>query len=92
LASQIVWPEALWLIEPAESWRAAFLDYLADYERAGEMGIVERHRKWVDDLAGFVERCRRNARGLDLPEGWAPYSAYWGIVGDRVVGTIGLST
>jgi len=76
------------LAEPDERWEAAYLDYLADFARAGERG--DEVFSPGDDFGAYVARLRDNARGVGLPEGYVPAETYWLVAGGRIVGSSGL--
>lgn len=72
----------LQLIEPALSWRAAFLAMAADYHQAGE----DRYAAAIQDFDAFVGQLLAGADTRNLPAGWVPASTYWLADGPLIVG------
>ena len=76
------------LVAPDESWEAEYREYLADCAAAGEK---HEHLPAAEaDFAGYVNRCREQAAGVDLPEGHVPSETYWLLVDERILGYINL--
>jgi predicted acetyltransferase len=78
------------LVEPSEALREAYLDFLADFARAGEKEIHGAGRESVEDFAAFVCDLREQARGVNVPPGRLPASRFWLVRQGRVLGTCGL--
>lgn len=79
------------LIEPDESMREAYVEYMEDCEAAGEKYRKEdQGREILADFAGYVKRLRNYSRGIGLPAGWVPWSEYWLVRGRRILATSGL--
>ena len=79
------------LIEPDESMREAYVEFMEDWEAAGEEYKKEDQcREILADFAGYVKRLRNYSRGIGLPEGWVPCSEYWLVRGRRILATCGL--
>ncbi len=77
------------LERPALHLRAAFLEALEDYGRAGEVAKHEAYRPGAEDFADFCDLLLQNARGQRLPEGLVPVSTFWMVDGEqRIAGII----
>ncbi len=74
------------LVEPDESLREAFIDYLEELEAAGEPGAERELRRAKKDFDAFVQRRRDRAAGRKLPRGFVPSTAFWLMQGGRVIG------
>jgi predicted acetyltransferase len=80
---------ALRLVRPALHHRAAFLETVADYARAGEREKAELYGPAAVDFADYCDLLLANERGKRLPEGWVPISTFWMLDGDqRIAGII----
>jgi predicted acetyltransferase len=77
------------LVEPAESLREAYLDFVAE-SGPGDPGVASEWEEFHGDFAAYVKTLQDRAKGLDLPAGWVPESRYWLIRGNRILGTCGL--
>lgn len=75
------------LVKPTESMRDAYMDFLADFEAAGENEISGGGLDPETDFAAFIRRLGDHARGAGLPDGWIPASTFWLVRGEEVLGT-----
>ena len=80
--------DELQLVEPSERLQAAFLDFMDDYRRAGEVFREGDTGEIRRDFAGFLRRIRNQAASLDLPDGHVPASRWWLVRGGRVIGSV----
>ena len=80
----------LQLIEPTESLREAYIDFVDEFHAAGDPHVAGEWNEVHGDFSAFVRRLRNHAIGVDLPEGWVPASTYWLVREGRVVGACGL--
>ena len=78
------------LIEPTESMREAYMDFLSDFDAAGEKDIDGAGAVAGQDFVAFVRRLRNHSHGADLPDGWVPATTYWLVRHRRVLGTCNL--
>ncbi len=77
------------LERPAVHLRAAFLEALQDYARAGEVARHEAYRPAADDFADYCDLLLQNERGRRLPGQLVPVSTFWMVDGEgRVAGIV----
>jgi predicted acetyltransferase len=71
--------ERLELASPAMRWEAAYLDFIDDFEAAGEPRIPAGGGVELacSDFVAFVQRLQDDERGANLKPGIVPSSAYW---------------
>ena len=62
----------------------AYGTFLQEFIDAGEEGILFSVPDKIDDAAALIRGLIDHAKGVNLPEGWVPCSAYW-LVSDREV-------
>jgi len=83
--------ESLTLIEPTECLREDFLAFRSEFLSIGETHIHGIGGMKSDDFDTGLRTCRDQARGANLPEGWAPASTLWLVRNaTRIIGTIHL--
>ena len=82
--------EEIELVEPTEDLRDAYMEYVAEFEAAGEDKVPGSGAATGQNFAEFVGRLRDHARGIGLPEGYVPASTYWLVGGGRILGTCDL--
>ena len=75
---------------PTEDLRDAYMEYVAEFEAAGEHDVPGSGAATGEDFAEFVGRLRDHARGIGLPEGHVPASTYWLVGGGRILGMCNL--
>lgn len=44
----------------------------------------------LTDVAAYIKKTQKQAKGLGLPEGWVPASTFWLIDGDEYIGNINI--
>ncbi|HWB58525.1 MAG TPA: GNAT family N-acetyltransferase [Chthoniobacteraceae bacterium] len=78
------------LIEPRLEMCEAYREFLQECIDAGEEGaIFTVPDKIGEDVDGAIRRLQDHARGINLPEGWVPCSAWWMLSGEgRLLGEI----
>jgi predicted acetyltransferase len=71
--------ERLELAPPTMRWESAYLDFVDDFEAAGEPRIPGASGAELarSDFAAFVQRLQNDERGVNLKPGIVPSSAYW---------------
>ena len=78
--------EDIELIAPSEVLRDAYMDFLADFARAGETEIDGAGGDAKGDFDGFVRRQKDYARGVNLPDGLVPASTFWLVRENNILG------
>ncbi|KKK59885.1 hypothetical protein LCGC14_3029900 [marine sediment metagenome] len=78
--------EEIKLIAPTEALRDIYMDFLADFARAGETQIDGAGGDAEDDFAAFVQQQEDYTRGVDLPDGWVPASTFWVVCKNEILG------
>ncbi len=74
------------LIAPSEVLRGAYMDFLADFARAGEAEIDGAGGDAKGDFDGFVRRQKDYASGVNLPDGLVPASTFWLVRENKILG------
>ncbi len=74
------------LIAPSELFRGAYMDFMADFARAGEAEIDGAGGDAKGDFDGFVRRQKDYARGVNLPDGLVPASTFWLVRENMILG------
>ncbi len=74
------------LVEPAVELRDAYLAMLRDFEAHGEPYGNAWSMDIEGDFAGFVAALRRFADGHDLSTGFVPWTSYWLVRDEAIVG------
>jgi predicted acetyltransferase len=73
------------LIEPAEQYCEAFLDYVDDFRAAGEPAWSKAEVN-EGNFAAHVQRLLAESRGEGLPDGHVPQSTLWLVARGRILG------
>ena len=77
------------LVEPCESFRQAYIEYVEEFRLAGET-VVGQWGDVDEDFSAFVQRLRDYAHGINLPDEWVPAATFWLVRGGHVIGTADL--
>ncbi len=78
--------EPIRLIEPTEELRDVYMDFLADFDRAGETQIDGAGGDAENNFAAFVQQQKDYAKGINLPDGWVPASTFWVVRKNEILG------
>ena len=70
------------LVSLTEELRAEFLSMAEEYLAAGE----GRYKAALGDFSAYLRRLSDALRGIGLPPGTVPYSAFWLVAGRRLLG------
>jgi predicted acetyltransferase len=70
------------LVALTEELRAEFLTMAEEYLAAGE----DRYKAASEDFSAYLRRLSDALRGINLPPGTVPYSAFWLVAGRRLLG------
>jgi predicted acetyltransferase len=70
------------LIEPDIGWKDEFLAFWEESESA--------FHEVMTDFETYVQKRIDNKAGRNLPQGWVPWTEYWLVQGNRVLGTSSL--
>jgi predicted acetyltransferase len=81
----MTYQDTVQFVEPAEDLREAYLEFLQDFQDAGERFHQNERDKARGDFAAFVEGLRQAERGIGIGRGLVPWSTYWLVCGGRVV-------
>jgi predicted acetyltransferase len=77
------------LERPALRHRAAFLEVLDDYARAGERDKFELYAPAGRDFADYCDQLHQQELGARLPAGWVPGTTLWMLDGgQRICGIV----
>jgi predicted acetyltransferase len=79
--------DSIQLVEPRETWRDEFIAYCKEFRDAGEPVVHGQLADAEADFPGLIQKWARGAAGENLEEGQAPYSVYWLIRDNRILGT-----
>ncbi|MEE8304450.1 MAG: GNAT family N-acetyltransferase [Candidatus Tectomicrobia bacterium] len=74
------------LVEPAEQWRAAFLDMASECSAAGD----HRYDLVLHDFGAYLRRIAEGRRTEDLPPGRVPGTEFWLEEAGRIVACVRL--
>lgn len=64
-------------MEPFSEMGTAYQEFLQEFIDAGEEGLLHKLPEEIVDPVNCIRRLKNQAKGLDLPEGWVPSTAYW---------------
>ena len=81
------------LILPNKKYLNSFAKGMEEFRKEGKSRPVEKHLKLfksVKDFPAYEKFMRDKRRGINLPKGWVPSTAYWAMVGDKFVGILHL--
>ena len=67
----------LLLAEPIPGMGLAYDEFLQEFVAAGEEGILHHLPEGDEDAADLIRRLINRSKGIDLPDGWVPCTAYW---------------
>ncbi len=76
------------LVEPCEELKDAYIEYLEDFRKSTARQDTDKGTR--TDFTGFVQKLRDYAKGIRLPQGWVPATAYWLVCSGRILGTCDL--
>ena len=71
------------LIELNAEFKEKFLEMADEFRVAGE----NRHQDGVEDFAAFLDQLGMYRIGVNLPEGFVPYSAFYLFDGEKLLGS-----
>jgi predicted acetyltransferase len=74
--------QAFILVEPRSDLRVEFLAMAEEFLSDGN----ERYKSALDDFSGYIERALKAARGEDLASDRVPYSEFWLLSDNRLLG------
>jgi predicted acetyltransferase len=70
-------PSDLHLIRPRIDLEAPFMEMVREFRAAGDPWFdTEQHLK-TDDFAAYVDYLHKGEQGIDLPDGYVPWTALW---------------
>jgi predicted acetyltransferase len=75
-------PDNIQLIEPDIQWKDPFLAFWKESESA--------FHEEMTDFYAYVQKRIDNKAGRNLPQGWVPWTEYWLVQGNRILGTSSL--
>lgn len=76
----------LFLVEPNEKYEKSFKNYVMAYKETKDEFYYNIYKKALDDFRGYIQELRNYSKGIKVPEGWVPFSTFWLINDDEVVG------
>lgn len=75
------------LVEPAEEFQQAYLEYIDEFRELEPARTHVRFRDEVaNDFGSYLRRCRDDAAGRNIQPTRVPQSYYWLFRGDRMIG------
>ncbi|MEC3884906.1 GNAT family N-acetyltransferase [Halobacillus sp. HZG1] len=79
------------LVEPAIELEESYLCFYKEWKDSGEAMIPWVIAKDPSDFPAMVENLHKEAKGIDLPEGFVPGSTYWLVDQvNRVIGAVNI--
>lgn len=81
--------ENIELKSPNILYKESFLENINDYKASGDTEYFNKYKKALDNFEQYLEILNNNAKGIDLPEGYGPYSTFWLVnESNKVLGVI----
>ncbi len=75
------------LVEPAEEFQQAYLDYIDEFRKLEPGRIPAKLRdQLANDFGVYLKRCRDDAAGRNIDPARVPQTCYWLFRGDRMLG------
>lgn len=68
---------SVFLVEPEISYKEQFQALVRAYQSSGEADYFDMYKDALDDFDKYVTRLHNHAKGIDIPEAWAPAHTYW---------------
>jgi predicted acetyltransferase len=78
----------LFLIEPSKEYQKSFQSYTLAYRKINDNHYFNKYRKALENFDEFLNDLYNYYKGLDLPEGKVPFSTFWLVHIDEVVGVV----
>ncbi|WP_058302161.1 GNAT family N-acetyltransferase [Gorillibacterium timonense] len=66
--------EELFLVEPQEGYKEAFVKMVEEYGAVGEEYYFEMYKKALSDFKGYIQKLIEDRQGC---EGWVPTNTFW---------------
>lgn len=67
----------LQLIRPRLDLEASFMEMVHEFRTSGDGWFVTEQHLKTDDFSAYFHYLQKGAQGVDLPEGYVPWSALW---------------
>lgn len=79
--------DSVQLIEPDSRWKEDFLEFCRETESVTEENMRWRFTEDMTDFDAYIQKRKDNKAGRNLPAGWVPWSEYWLVKRNKVLGT-----
>ncbi len=76
------------LVRPSVQYKKSFLAGLREFDREGTQDRSYGLRDMLADFPRFVQILRGREKGIGLPKGFVPYSAFWLIDRSTLIGQV----
>ncbi len=69
--------ENLNLVEPSDKYKESFLKAIREYRQVGEFEYANAYALAETDFNLFLRKMENESKGINLPNGWIPFSTFW---------------
>lgn len=80
--------EKLFLSEPSKKYEKSFKDYVENYKKINDEFYFSIYEKALENFDEYIKKLKDNSQGINVADGWVPYSTFWLIDKEEVVGVI----
>lgn len=77
---------AFQLVKPAAAYEASYQSFRKEWKSPYEEYTPSFIRKELVDVQELVQRCADAEKGIGIPGGWVPYSTFWLLKNERIIG------
>lgn len=78
----------LFLTEPNIKYQKSFQDYTLAYRRINDDHYFNKYKKALENFEEFLKDLYNYDKGIDLPQGRVPFSTFWLVHNNEVVGVV----
>lgn len=76
----------LFLVEPNKKYEKSFKKYVMAYKETNDEFYYNIYKKALDSFDEYIKDLSNYSKGINVSEGWVPFSTFWLINHDEVIG------
>lgn len=76
----------IFLTKPCSEYKKSFENYVLAYKKSKDMYYFNKYKRALENYDEYIKELHNYSKGIDISPGDVPYSTFWLIDNDEVVG------